>query len=178
MTTFTLDADEYQHAVRWPYRGCKNPRAAAFGRLAEPFILSSSAAECGFTVCSVDSYDPASVPPQHQAEVCRSRRHDGLVFCGEVFIGVIEAKTQMRNRDTVSLSDTESRLFQYCSQHQLRYYLALGCQTSELKGKFEGVLDLCVVPAKDIFTHPTSWSQHVICTKKMKNLINLQQYVL
>ena len=137
---FILSRDLVAHAIENPFKNCRSPIRAAYGRVAEPFIVDFAAKHLGL---NVENFNSEKLPPVHRQKLGKDKRHDGLIFDdnGE-FVGVIEAKLALRAEVKIS---NEVDVFQYCKKHNLMYVVALGEMTSvkELKCHFMGVFNLC-----------------------------------
>ena len=142
MSEFSLDAAKVKHAEQNPFNGSYNPLKAAYGRVAEPALVEFGAKTLGF---SVERFNSSKLPEEHRAILGKDRRHDGLLFAGEKFVGVIEAKLALRH---IVLITFERPIYEYCKKHNLRYEVALGemVNARELKCSYMGVFDLCQHP--------------------------------
>ena len=139
MSEFILDATKVKYAEQNPFDGCNYPLRAAYGRVAEPAIVEFGAKTLGF---SVQPFYSLELPVEHRAILGKDRRHDGLLFEGLKFVGVVEAKLALRH---VVLITNEKQIYEYCKKHNLRYEVSLGemVNVRELKCSYMGVFDLC-----------------------------------
>jgi hypothetical protein len=139
MSEFILDAGDVSYAEKHPFNGCYHPLKAAYGRVAEPSIVKLGAKTLGL---SVEEYNSSKLPKEHRAILGVNKRHDGLLFDGSTFVGVIEAKLALRSIVKITF---EKPIYEYCKKHNLRYEVALGemVDVRQLKCKYIGVFDLC-----------------------------------
>lgn len=150
-----IPKDEYQHAVDNPYYGCVDPRAAAFGRCAEPVILSAAAELYNLIIVEVDDVRAVNaVPPELAAELLRPKRHDGLAIEQGRLMAVIECKLSIAGRQQVFLSKTETELLKTCAKHNIPYllFIAEQRQRNSFNCYFLGCADLASPAAPELTT--------------------------
>lgn len=154
LTNFILDKAAVDHATQNPYPGCRNPSHAALGRVAEPHLITQIQVVYNVAVQPYNS--PLLLSKYKNTILAKDKRHDGLVFIDDQFIGVLEAKTLVASGH-VEFPLIEKEVLDFCIANDVPYLLALAtCNSVTREVQPLGMLDVTKIdPVKSGVFSPT-----------------------
>ena len=117
---FSLDHNLLSYAINNPFSGCKNPERAAIGRVAEPLIINHI---CENLNIEIANFDDERLPIEFQSVLSTNKKHDGLIFLDNTFMGVNETKVVIYSDFIIPFGEID--VANFCKDAGLIYLLSI-----------------------------------------------------